>query len=301
MCHRFQGLGLLLGLVLLVPAFAADDKKPTSGKDKEEKTPHIDSDKLPAGPYTGKLQNVPDKDGTFTLQVDTTRLEAKNPNQPNRDNNQAVQAITRDEAHIAQLEADLAVRNLRDYAHKSQQLDTALAKLQKQIQQSQVKLAKDFKTVVDHKLVDFKLADEVKVRILELPTQFDDEGKVKTYSEDERKALKGKDSNLPGFEAKLSDLKADSILRVSLAKKPAPAESRRRQRDNHGECRREKDPGDGPRDLERRQQRQRQGKREDAQEAVNASSRTSSSLRSRARSKRFASASCVRGSFCLNR
>ena len=54
---------------------------------------------------------------------------------------------------------------------------------------------------------------------------FDDDGKVKKYSDAELKDLKGKKTTLPGYEGKLEDLKIGQTVKVSLiyvAPKPKP-------------------------------------------------------------------------------
>jgi hypothetical protein len=214
MQYLFRGCGLLLGLILVLPLLAADDKKP-SRKDKDDKTKHVDSDTLATGPYTGKLLALPDSDRTVSMTVDEAHLTPKNANTASK----TAQAVAKQEAHVAQLEADLAAaKNPKDYAHKTQQLEAALAKLQQEIQ----KAAADVKVVTNHNTVDFQLAPDVKIRMISLPTQFDSEGNVKKYTDEEKKALKGADTNLPGYQAKLEDLQVGNLVRVTLWRKPAP-------------------------------------------------------------------------------
>ena len=47
--------------------------------------------------------------------------------------------------------------------------------------------------------------------------QFDDKGNPKQYTKDELKALKGKDSDLPGYESTLDTLKIGDTVKVTLA------------------------------------------------------------------------------------
>jgi hypothetical protein len=214
MHHLFRGSGLLLGLILVLPLIAADDKKP-SRKDKDDNTKHVDSDTLANGPYTGKVLTQPDSNRTISMTVDEAHLTPKNPNTASK----TAQAVTKQEAHVAQLESDLAAaKNPKDYAKKTQQLEAALAKLQQEIQ----KAAADVKVVTNHNTVDFQLATDVKIRMISLPTQFDSEGNVKKYTDEEKKALKGADTNLPGYQAKMDDLQVGNLVRVTLWRKPAP-------------------------------------------------------------------------------
>ncbi len=215
---RNLGFGLLLAGLLWTPAFAADDKK-TGGKD--DTTKHVDADTIPVGAYTGKLQDVPGKDGTFTVQIDASHLEPKSANYAGK-TNQEMQNVARDQAHVAQLEAELArAKTAKESQRISRDIDKALAQLQKQLALAQ-KTAQDLKVVTVQKTVDFQSADELKVRIMTLPVVYDDEGKIKAYTDEEKKTLKGKDTQLPGYEAKRADLKTGDVIRLTLGRKAPP-------------------------------------------------------------------------------
>jgi hypothetical protein len=205
---HFLGVGLLFTVVLVVPALLADDKKPAA---KDDKTKQVDSDTLPNGSYTGKMLDVPDKDGNFSAQIDLTHLAPKDTKNPNA-NNQALVHVAKVQARVGKLEAELAVaKKPQEAQKKALELETALAQLQ-------VALAKagEMKAVTEHKSVDFQMGDDAKVRIMTLPSRFDDDGKVKAYTDEEKTALKGKDTTLPGYEAKLADLKIGDLVRIRL-------------------------------------------------------------------------------------
>jgi hypothetical protein len=211
MVTRCLGFTLLLAFGLVAPALVADDKKP-AGKD--DKTKHVDADTLPPGPYTGTLVDVPDKSTNFTVRLDLSHLEPKNAN-----GNQASQTAAREQARIAQLEAELArAKNPQEAQRKAQQIEAALGQLQQQMQ----KMTQDAKVVNDRKIVDCQAADDLKVRVMVLPARFDDEGNIKPYTDDEKKALKGKDTTLAGYEANLSDLKSGDLVRIRLVRKTPP-------------------------------------------------------------------------------
>jgi hypothetical protein len=72
---------------------------------------------------------------------------------------------------------------------------------------------------------DFQAAENVKVRIKDLPERFDDKGKVKKYTAAERSQLKGKDKNLIGYESSPGALQPGQVVLVALRayRKPAPA------------------------------------------------------------------------------
>jgi hypothetical protein len=73
-----------------------------------------------------------------------------------------------------------------------------------------------FKIVTDKKTVEFHVGDEVMVRMLNLPLEYDDKGKPKKYTMEEVKKLKGPNASLPGYEAKLEDLKTGEPVLVVL-------------------------------------------------------------------------------------
>ena len=53
----------------------------------------------------------------------------------------------------------------------------------------------------EHKTVDFQLSRDAKVRVMALPVRFDDEGKIKAYTEEEKKCFRATIPKLPGYEA----------------------------------------------------------------------------------------------------
>jgi hypothetical protein len=63
-----------------------------------------------------------------------------------------------------------------------------------------------------------QLVDDVKVRVLQPPTRFDDKGRVRKHTSKELKELKGPE-NLPGYPSSLAAVKADQIAQVSVARK----------------------------------------------------------------------------------
>jgi predicted outer membrane protein len=201
--------GLLVGLALLVPFAAADDKKP-AGKD--DKTKPVSADTLSNGAYTGKILQLPDDDGKFTAQVDITHYEPKDPKHADA-YAKAMQQVIREQERVAQLEHEYATaKKPQEQARKFKQLENAQAELDRRME----KAAQDIKVVTEHKTVDFQLSRDAKVRIMVLPTRFDDDGKIKAYTDEEKKALKGDNPSLAGYEAKLGDLKANDAVRIRL-------------------------------------------------------------------------------------
>lgn len=90
----------------------------------------------------------------------------------------------------------------------------------------ELRLSKD-KTVD----VEWQSIDDVKVRMLNPPPQFDDKGRIKRYTRKELRELKGEDKS-PGYPAEFSDLKPAQYVQVTLVKKKgAPRVTPKRGKD----------------------------------------------------------------------
>ena len=68
---------------------------------------------------------------------------------------------------------------------------------------------------------DFELqpGDDMKVRLLQPPADFDVKGRPKRYTAKELKDMKGSDPKLPGYAADFDSLKPDQVVKVYLAAK----------------------------------------------------------------------------------
>jgi hypothetical protein len=73
-----------------------------------------------------------------------------------------------------------------------------------------------------NKEVEIQATDEMKVRTLLLPVDFDEKGRPKKYTAKEIKELKGPDSKLPGYTADFDSLKPEQTVKIYLAKKKEP-------------------------------------------------------------------------------
>lgn len=73
---------------------------------------------------------------------------------------------------------------------------------------------------VETKDVDVKavLTDDVKIRVMIPPPQFDDKGRPKRYTNKELNELKGEDKKSPGFPGTTDDLQANAVVRVDLVR-----------------------------------------------------------------------------------
>src|SRR5207244_3200625 len=69
--------------------------------------------------------------------------------------------------------------------------------------------------------IELRAADEMKVRVLNPPVDYDDKGRPKKYTAKELKELKGPDTSLPGYAGDLESLRPNQVVKVYLKKKDA--------------------------------------------------------------------------------
>jgi hypothetical protein len=190
---------VLLG-VLVLPAFAADEKKPDDKKDVDKKdVDKKDVDKkgpemVAAGSITGKILRVDETKRSLHMRVEYPEI-----------NKGEADAIARDAAEIQKVL--LTERNPNTRANR-------VAQLQNSILQHQSRLYK-----TSHKDIDVTTAEEVKVRMKNPPPKFDEKGKIVQYTKDELKELKGDDPKATDYKAEFSDLRANQIVQVVLMRK----------------------------------------------------------------------------------
>ncbi len=213
---------LLLGfLAFLLPLWAsgADDKK-TGGTSKKEDM--LDADKLSPGRFSGKLLSLPAPNSSFNVEVPTNRLELKNPGQAvNPTVQKAFSAYTRDVQRVNQLQNQVQqATNPKAYQQAMQQLQNAMNQaeqaLNNAMQAAQNPANSPYKVVTDKKTVEFHTGEQMVVRTLMLPLEYDDKGQPKKYSPEDVKKLKGPDPKMPGYEAKLEDLKTGTNVLITL-------------------------------------------------------------------------------------
>jgi hypothetical protein len=189
----------------------------------------VDGDKLPAGQFTGKLVSTPGTDGSFTVNVETDRVELKQG--AARTENRDVQQLMRDQQRVEQTQSEIArARNPSEYRRLMNQLVGEMQRLQVQAARLQRQEGGDYTVKKDHKNIDFHTADDVKVRIMSPPVQFDDKGNPKQYTKEELDALKGKDKDLPGYESTIDSLKVGDTVQVTL--KPPKSEKKDGDKDS---------------------------------------------------------------------
>jgi hypothetical protein len=83
-------------------------------------------------------------------------------------------------------------------------------------------LARNAPTVATgYKEFDMEALDKVVIRRLQPPAEYDDKGKLKTYSKDELARLRGKDKSLPGYEASFLDLHNGQLVKIYFSRAKA--------------------------------------------------------------------------------
>jgi hypothetical protein len=183
--------------------------------------PALDADKLAPGVFTGTIVSTPDKDRLFTLNVIYQKLQLR----PGQNLGRSNANLQRQYNHIVQLQNQL----MNPGRHRNpialmQQLQNTMVNFQVQAAQAEAKL---FQVVTATQKVEFQAEENVKVRIKDLPEDFDDKGNIRKYTREEQAELKGKDKNLPGYESTIDALKVGQIVEVTLRahKKARPAAS----------------------------------------------------------------------------
>ena len=153
------------------------------------------------------------------VEFDHVQLKPGAANNENRD----VQRLVRDQERIEKTQVEIArARNMGEYNRLVRQLAGEVERLQAQTLRLQLQGNSDYTVKKEFKDIDFHTADDVKVRIMTPPVQYDDKGNIKEYTKDELKALKGKDSDLPGYESTLDYLKTGDTIKVTLATPKPP-------------------------------------------------------------------------------
>ncbi len=215
-----QLLGFSLVGMLLIGAPVEAQKKNTKNQPKTA-TADIDADTLPPGEFSGKLLSAPMPASGFMVEISyqTTSLKpgARLPNQYNQNNQ-----LTRHLQQIARLEAQIqSARTPQQAAQHMAQLQMQMAQLQQSQAYNQLRQSGAVNNLMQvtttKKTVEFHAGDDITVRRLNLPVEFDEKGKPKQYTAEEKRKLKGSKPNLPGYEAKLEDLTTGTIVKVTTA------------------------------------------------------------------------------------
>jgi hypothetical protein len=211
MRERLLGPAVLLALLAALSSGGAQEPtKANQDKDKDR----LDADGLPPGFFAGELRSVPsEKDRSFVVRVRYGRVEVKDAAGLARANGRAAALA----GQISQLQAE-AARSVNPDAYVGR-LQALSGQLQRELGARQNLI----KVVPERKDVTFHAAPDLVVRFLRPPGEFDEKGDIKTFTPSELRALKGKHPDLPGYEAKESDLQIGQFVRVSHGNPAAAA------------------------------------------------------------------------------
>jgi hypothetical protein len=205
---RYCGsLGLLTALLLALPAVAADKKN----TDPQAKTSTAQDYQALADAHTatGKLVSVGGSDKSLSLRIEYPVVQP-NPN--------AIKNTARGAQHLIREQQEIMrTRNPLTRAIKLQQFEA-------QLLTQQVKSLNDVKITREHKDFDLDSTDKVVVRYQDPPVQYDDKGNLIKYTAAELKELRGKNPDLPGYEADFDKLTPGQTVKVTLAKPKADKE-----------------------------------------------------------------------------
>ncbi|MBI3822676.1 MAG: hypothetical protein HY289_08350 [Planctomycetes bacterium] len=233
--------GLLALVVLSAPGDAfAEKKKKKEAKAKETAPAATDADYKgiqKQKELTGKLVSVDAK--IVTLRAEYSHYEANpkykpptaKPGQPgyNQTANQQGQ-MWRTYNDIMKQQQKLALaKNPREYQQAMMRLQQDMMRLQQEIVRMQQTMAKGtaagqkvdpnnqpFITVTNTKDFDLEVEEKVVLRKLFLPFEYDDTGKVKTYTDKEKAELRGDDKTKPGYKAKFEDFAPGQDVKLYL-------------------------------------------------------------------------------------
>jgi hypothetical protein len=186
-----------------------------------------DSSSLMPGRYVGKLKTVPGTDRVFVVTV--TFQNRVSTGRPPKTTSPDLSAINSTRQQIQQAQAQLAGARTRQQA---QQALDKITQLQARLRGQLAQLARTtspkviYKVVTTVRDVEFQHTEGVKVRTHVLPKKFDEKGNARKYTKEEKDELKGKDKHLPGYESAPEKLKAGQTIKVTLTKRPKPAQEK---------------------------------------------------------------------------
>ncbi len=216
--RRLVGMALLLVALVLVPALDVQAQK--------GKGAPVDSSKLSAGEFAGVLKTVPGSDRTFTLEIQTvtyTPIRGRGASGAASRYNSSINRILNLQNQLAAAQTKMLTaanpNAYRSAANKVMSLTNQLNSAVVAAQRAGITLGAStgLKANVKKTRVEFQAREEVKVRTLVLPEQFDDKGNPKKYTKAEKAELRGKDKHLPGYESSLEKLEAGQTVTVTLA------------------------------------------------------------------------------------
>jgi hypothetical protein len=232
--RRVMGASLLVAMVIGLPGLLdaqAPAKKDNQGAPKDSAT-------LQSGEFSGTLKSPPGTDRTFVVAVESRTLKPSGHGNhaANHTANHLIQLQNRLQQQLNKAQSNRNPRQRVQAMQRAQVLALEVQVAAAQLSASSVGpdgAPAGYKWVTTSQDIEFQTTDEVKVRNLNLPEQFDEKGNVKKYTKEELAELKGKDKNLPGYESSVEKMETGQKVRVTLVphKKPAAAADKEKDKD----------------------------------------------------------------------
>ena len=210
-------LGGVIGLALML-IFGSDGLSQAKDKKKNDEgakpTPQEYKQIQQAKELEGKLGGS--APGQLTLQLDFPQMEPNPKYNPGKAANNQVQQM---QGLYKQYLQALNTPNPYQRQQKLAKLAYQMNQMQKQAAQGTSQNS-PFKVVNDYKDFELPVSDKVVVRKLNLGLEYDNEGNIIQRTKEEIAKLKGKDPKVPGFAAKLEDLKTGQLVHLYLNPPP---------------------------------------------------------------------------------
>jgi hypothetical protein len=218
MLKSLRWIALPLVLVLALPVFGADEKKDKKKKD-EDGEPKAKAEKLQYGAtfraMVTKVSQASEKE--FTVQISYQYL---------------------DQVALANYQRNLATQQQRAMMIRNPlQRQQALAQAMNQRPPGNLVQTKKMD-------VDLRANDDIKVRSLQPPIDYDDKGNVKKYTKKELAELKGPDKSLPGYTRDYESLQSNQYVKVYLAKEKPGAKKKAAKKPKKGKKEKKEDADD---------------------------------------------------------
>jgi hypothetical protein len=201
---------LLIVIAWLVPAFSADDaKKDDAKKDGSAK------------------ESISSKDSISKKDSKEVKSSRKAPTKEKTRSDIVVGKLTQVEGTQRYLTVQVTTKVPQENAGAAQNLANLRqqllgAKDANSIRNIQIETMKNQQQLVTYKdvtkNVEIQADDNMKVRTLLLPVEYDEKGRPRKLTEKEKKALKGPDATQPGYMADFDSLKPGQEVKVFLAK-----------------------------------------------------------------------------------
>ncbi len=193
---------LVVGLLILAaPLHAQDKNKPKPNGKGVNATPQEYQQVLAAGEITGKVAEIDRAKRLITVVVEVQTVQAQ-------EGNQAVQNAARQQQQLA--------RQIYQRPNQNQNPIQQARRMQQQAAQAR-RPGGGGKLQMANKEFEFQADEKARVRLLNLPQEFDDRGKPKAYTATELRELKGSNTSLPGYQSSFENLSPGQVVKLYVA------------------------------------------------------------------------------------